>query len=106
MQGVTRQYVRPKSELSTFSLKALGIGTEDIPQPIRVRRSKGRQDEANPSTAPPPLPSQSNWHRLFSRLDDIDFYAQQLSIRMSRIEHHLDIPPPHGGHCNEDEKDD
>ena len=43
MQGVTtREFVKPKIELSISSLRCMCIVTENIPQPTRERRQKAR----------------------------------------------------------------
>ena len=100
LQEVTREFVKFRTELLVSSLRRLGIGTENIPQPARERRQKAchNREEVGPSTtAPPPPPPQSNWQWLFTRLDDIEYRLGQMDTRLEIIEYHLGIPPPHNG---------
>ena len=98
MQGIIRVVVCPGTELLASLSHATGITMKHLPSPIQERRQKARhdQDEAGPYTVAPPLPPpQSNWERLFSCLNTIEYQLESMDIRMWRIKDHLGIPPPH-----------
>ena len=64
LQGVRQKYITTRAELSIFTLRRLGIDTENIPRAAQEKRSKTRhgREEAGPSiAASPPSPLQSNW---------------------------------------------
>ncbi|XP_071932873.1 uncharacterized protein [Coffea arabica] len=110
LEGMRRENVPPRAEMTLTTLRRLGIGTGDIPRPVQEQRQKARygREEAGPSTAaPPPPPSQTNWQRLFGRLDDIDHHLARLDTRLDRIEHHLGLhPPPVDNDEDDNEEDD
>ncbi|XP_071933379.1 uncharacterized protein [Coffea arabica] len=110
LEDMKRENIPPRAELSLTTFYRLGIGTRDIPRPIQERRQKARhgRDEDGPSTAaPPPPPPQTNWQRLFGRLDDIDHCLARMDTRLDRIEDHLGTrPPPVDADEDDDEVDD
>ena len=108
MQGARQEYVIGRAELSIFTLRHLGIGTENIRRAAQERRSKarhGREEPVPSGVAPPPPPPQSNWQRLFTRLDDIEHRLERMDTRLEWIEYQLGIPPPHASDGDGDEDD-